>query len=441
MTTTLKQYLIPALAWAASQTSLSANYVEIIPRAPEANLFDLFFEDFEDPQNLLFELMSYDEAKNQIVGQYLPSFEEAAALGTWSLLGGVTPIENPPLINDDYNGFFPVISPDSSTIGAYTLDGLSYLWTEATGWFEIESQVGRDANIQAVSNQAQRSCGEVENEGSPFRQFPAVWDSEGAVELIPIPEAFDQGIAELISADGSTVFGEFHLDFSNRTAFVWNEEDGASVLENPTDWTSLSITSVNADGTLAMGTCNVSSLGNRFFTWTAATGFELISLPSNPERAADARISSDSSIAVLSGTSGFDDRWFIWRPGQTAVAAQDFFKEKGLDNRVFAEISFLSRLEPSASGKVLLGEGETEDFEIISFVVHLDEGTPQIDLNFSGEERQVRWQNLPGWELLQSSNLEPESWQTVTSTLIDGVNVTEPEGDRGFFQLRRLPSQ
>ena len=217
------------------------------------------------------------------------------------------------------------------------------------------------------------------------------------------------------------------------------------MLKSPSDWTSVEITSTNQDGSLAMGVCDVTSQGDRFFTWTPTTGFELISLPINPSRAEEALIASDGSIAVLRGhNSDFQDLFFIWRPEQAAIPAEDFFVENQLGNQALELLPELISLSPSATGQVLIGTGFSaaeQDFSPLSFVVHLDGVAPQVDLKFDGEQQQIRWQNLLGWELFQSTSLQSDTFEPVPSMLIEGINVIEPQGERGFFQLRRLPSQ
>lgn len=422
-----------------STVQVNADYIERIPRAPEFP--DNFFDE-EVLQRAPFSATAINSVTGEVVGNYSLNREVPTRVSRWSFQNGFTAIETPPLISTDFNGFFNPASPDGSGLAANTFDDLSYIWTSSTGWQAVEDNSPTQiADIFGIANNANRACGALEDSGSPFGRVPALWNSDGSLELIPIPEPYSRGAASVISGDGSTVFGDFSQDRSFGAVFRWQDGIGTTLLNAPTNWTSFEIFTSNENGSFALGTANVSSIGEQFFQWDPTEGFEIIPLPDpgvTLTGLGEVFMSSNASLAFLAGFTGrannFETIWFVWRPEQAVATLDDFCQERGLDSTVF-DGAF--RFIVSPDGKKVASEGrEPISSEIVSLLMHLDNAIPSAEINRVDEEIAIRWPLLKGWELFELTDLATGSQQMITPSSTDFENTAELQGSQGFFQLQ-----
>jgi uncharacterized membrane protein len=209
-----------------------------------------------------------------------------------------------------------------------------------------------------------------------------VW-RDGNFEVLPTPEGFTQARVDILSADGTALYGSasYYLEqeaYWESRPVVWRDGLG-TVLPLAADSYSANIYASTADGSIAVGTSWVT--GGRVATiWRggSATNLELDSL-----EAYASGVSSDGKVVV--GSLARDGRSFAYRWTEGKL---DYFP-----NRVGAESCWASNL--IADGTKVLG------------LCSRPEGGPNVDVLWSNGV--IEDLQLPKEQLLQSPEFDLDS--------------------------------
>ncbi len=238
--------------------------------------------------------------------------------------------------NDEGFSDANAISEDGSTIigetdalgdGGHTISR-AFRWTAKDGLIDLGILQKEDRISRAIAVSADGSviAGISAASLGQYRAFR--WSEAGGMQDLGLPQPDWEGSSapEALSADGSTIVGQFYIQDSIdmpgglQQAFRWTERTGMvalGTLRKDGEGTSLA-TAVNADGTVVVGAADIAKGASAYyqaFRWTAEGMVGLGTLKADGTgNSAAYDVSNDGAIVVgASETDQGTPRAFIYR--------------------------------------------------------------------------------------------------------------------------------
>jgi probable HAF family extracellular repeat protein len=277
-------------------------------------------------------------------GSGIEAFRWTAATGSIGL-GDLTADSS---LNSEGSG----VSADGAVVvGNAATGGLrrAFRWTAGGGMVDLGALdaecssygegVSADGSVvAAIGYRAQgTSCGPAE---------ASRWTAQdGMVGLIPDPGAAQYSFAHGISADGSTIVGEWYP-----FAFRWTPSGGVETLPMLQDAVHCTARAASADGSVIVGECDSSS-GSRAFRWTESHGIAAL------DGAFLARdVSADGAIVVGEMTASGSQVAFVWSAEQGVRDLRTVLIDAGVDMTGWW---LPYALAVSGDGRAVVGQGHT----------------------------------------------------------------------------------
>ncbi len=251
------------------------------------------------------------------------------------------------------------VSSDGSVVLGYTGSGWPFLWTQATGMVAIEDTTGTYAGARPFAISADGTTivgtGTTAAAGNEAFRWTA---ATGYVAVGFLPSTIHDSFLTDVSADGSVAAGfSFHHDFDVEP-MIWTAAGLDSLGDVPGGDAYALAWGISADGTTVVGDAHINGASEPWL-WSADTGFV------RPDPTHDGgwfnAVSADGSVAVGSGD-------LVWDAVNGMRSLADILAGESIDLTGWS-ISSIS--DVSADGRTMTGYGINPSGDVEGWIARL----------------------------------------------------------------------
>jgi probable HAF family extracellular repeat protein len=251
------------------------------------------------------------------------------------------------------------VSADGSVVAGSSGNGWPFLWTQATGMVEIEDTTGTYMSARPFGLSADGTTmvgtGRTANAGNEAFRWTA---GTGYVAVGFLPSTIHDSFLTDVSADGSVATGFSFHHGTDVEPMIWTAAGLDSLGDVPGGDPYALAWGISADGTTVVGDAHIDGTSEPWL-WSAKTGFVL------PDSTHDAgwfnAVSADGSVAV--GSVGL-----IWDAVNGMRDLTIVLADEGID---ITGWSITSISDVSADGRTMTGYGFNPSGDVEGWIAHL----------------------------------------------------------------------
>lgn len=251
------------------------------------------------------------------------------------------------------------VSSDGSLVAGSTGGGWPFLWTQTTGMVEIADTTGTYTNARPFALSADGTTmvgtGRTAAAGNEAFRWTA---GTGFVSVGFLPSTIHDSFLTDVSADGSVAAGFSFHHGTNVEPMIWTAAGLDSLGDVPGGDPYALAWGISADGTTVVGDAHINGTSEPWL-WSAKTGFVL------PDSTHDAgwfnAVSADGSVAV--GAGGL-----VWDAVNGLRSLADILAGASID---LAGWSISSISDVSADGRTMTGYGINPSGDVEGWIAQL----------------------------------------------------------------------